>query len=308
MLSGGLSRAHVGEAILGQEIAAQKTDTSRIQETPAEEIGESHRQEAYLRDASTLSATALRKRYRSTYSSWTNMKTRCKQSGVPVDEAFVRFSDFLCEVGPRPDLNYTLDRIDPANPQYGPGLVRWLDKRGQANNRQVTLQLEVNGETKPLSIWASETNQKPDTLRRRLRAGWSHEEVVFGQRPKLSFNGNPWNYRPWRGGDNESDAEEYYQRYGARGEHPIVFAIRRFMEAMHPWIDFAMDNCRSQIDPQTLDECLRINEFLDRFDPVLSELRRRKMELWPLLNSKNKPIGWNGPHRFKISEERKTGA
>lgn len=172
----------------------------------------------YILDAQKLSAGELKKKYESTYNSWRNIKQRAKQEGYSVAPDFEEFDSFLCVMGPRPGENFTLDRIEHTNPLYGPQHCRWLDKKGQANNRSTTLFLTIDSVTKPLTVWAEETNQKPDTLRSRLRSGWSDVEVVYGKgaNPRNSDN----NSFAWLPTDIASRWEQRYSDYRKTASTP----------------------------------------------------------------------------------------
>jgi hypothetical protein len=54
--------------------------------------------------------------------------------GVRVCERWREFPSFLADMG-EPPPGLTLDRID-ANGNYEPGNCRWLDQKGQQNNRR----------------------------------------------------------------------------------------------------------------------------------------------------------------------------
>ncbi|MCJ2061050.1 hypothetical protein MKL09_31595 [Methylobacterium sp. J-048] len=92
---------------------------------------------------------------------------------------FEDFRSFLLIVGPRRSPDLTLDRLDPLDPEYGPGKVAWRDKQAQANNRSTTLFLTARGKTLPLTEWAALTGQKPKTIRQRLYRDATHEEAIF---------------------------------------------------------------------------------------------------------------------------------
>ncbi len=79
-----------------------------------------------------------------TYRSWDGMKQRCLNpkatgykryggAGVTVAECWLKFENFLADMGERPD-GTTLDRIDSAK-GYGPGNCRWADRSTQNRNR-----------------------------------------------------------------------------------------------------------------------------------------------------------------------------
>ena len=80
-----------------------------------------------------------------TYRSWASMLTRCTSkkfkknypnyTKATVCKRWRSFTNFLSDMGPRPGLAYTLDRIDNDNPRYGPGLCRWTIRKIQQRNR-----------------------------------------------------------------------------------------------------------------------------------------------------------------------------
>lgn len=139
---------------------------------------------AFRRLVRSLGATELRDRFPLEAASHSNMKARRKTHGAVIHPAFEDFGPFLLHVGPRPLPTWTLDRVNPHDPEYAPGKVRWADKRSQANNRRNTIMLTARDETRPLTDWARRMNQDPKTLRARLDRGWTHEEVVFGKNPR----------------------------------------------------------------------------------------------------------------------------
>ncbi|MDK9721978.1 MAG: hypothetical protein OEL53_12430 [Rhodospirillales bacterium] len=172
-------------------------------------------------DADKLTATQLRQKYKSTYDNWRNMKTRESKGAVIADE-FRAFKDFLRHMGPRPSQDDTLDRIDNRNPKYGPGLCRWLDKRGQANNRSTTIYLTCNGVTKPLTTWAEEIGVKATTIRDRKKKGLSDYEAIYGRSrdaslPRAVRPDNPYARKPWPHlwPDNPERCEQWEQDYQA---------------------------------------------------------------------------------------------
>lgn len=278
--------------ILAGGIAALKKSESRVEETPVQEM--TQRDSAagqHAEDARVLSPTQLRKKYELTYSSWTNMKSRCKSNEVPVHPRFMRFADFLVEVGPRLSREFTLDRIDPSSPRYEPGGVRWLDKTGQANNRECTIVLEHEGVKKPISLWAHETCQSADTLRARRRKGWSDSEVITGVRSSPQSPRPSHLVRPWDLCDPEdrARAEEFFQKNKLKGELPFPFCIRYFGAGLDPWETYIHD-----LDPDLEFEILTpecqsvLREALTmiaEFAPRRIWLERKWQEISPRLGS-----------------------
>ncbi|MBZ9798805.1 hypothetical protein [Mesorhizobium sp. ES1-4] len=211
-----------------------------------------------------------------TYSSWKNMKSRCKKEGSPVHSRFDDFGNFLDEVGPRLRPEYTLDRVKPGElgGLYEPGNVRWLDKKGQANNRSSTRMLTAFGEYQSVSVLAEQYGQKRNTVLNRIdRQGWSVEEALTGKR-----GGN--DQRPW---DHHKDdkqreaAEQFYLGHRRPGEIPFEFCIRKFAEGMGPWAEY-LEVCgfylaeeeapTAGIAAHCLAELQRAQNTLQRFSPT----------------------------------------
>lgn len=161
-------------------------------------------------------------RYKGEYNSYNQMKRRCEENGQPLHEQFETFSQFMEVLGPKPDASFTLDRLDPNDPEYAPDKVRWASKSEQANNRRNTLFLtytgsrypDWTGERKPLSTWSARIGVKMSTMRARLNNGWTPDDAIEGQRTseKKPFHemkkAELLSYSPWSRSDVESE-----QRY-----------------------------------------------------------------------------------------------
>lgn len=137
-----------------------------------------------LEDLTSLTKTALRKKYPHEANSHKNRKHACTGTFAP---EFHEFGHFLFWVGLCPHSGWTLDRVDNANPDYGPGLVRWASPKVQNANKGDTLEfVSLNGKTQSLKAWAAETGQKYNTLWDRLNKGWSPHEIIYGKAPKAA--------------------------------------------------------------------------------------------------------------------------
>lgn len=138
--------------------------------------------EDFVSRVSSLSATELRKQFPGEENCHRAMLERARKGRCTVHPDFRRFKDFLLHMGqPRPGPTWTVDRLNPSDPEYAPNKVRWADKREQSNNRRNTRKLRgPNGEIHPLTDWARKTGQKPGTIRRRYARGATQEEAVAG--------------------------------------------------------------------------------------------------------------------------------
>ncbi len=97
--------------------------------------------------------------------------------GIAVCKQWHEFETFLRDMGRRPSPKHSIDRIDNDG-NYEPANCKWSTVIEQANNSRNNRVLTFRGESKTLAQWAREFNMKWDTLRCRLREGWSMERAV----------------------------------------------------------------------------------------------------------------------------------
>jgi hypothetical protein len=81
------------------------------------------------------------------YGTWLEMRRRCRDKNIPSYRNYggrgicvcqkwdASFTEFLKDVGNRPEGDYSLDRINN-NGNYEPGNVRWATKKQQVKNRR----------------------------------------------------------------------------------------------------------------------------------------------------------------------------
>lgn len=130
------------------------------------------------------------KRKERIYSTWCKMKERCCTEtsssysnyggrGISVcgewKNNFQTFYDWAMANGYSDDL--TIDRID-VNGNYEPSNCRWVTHKEQANNTRKNRFITHNGETHTLAEWADASGLKYDTFYRRLKEGWSMDEII----------------------------------------------------------------------------------------------------------------------------------
>ena len=99
--------------------------------------------------------------------------------GITVCDRWLKsIEKFIADIGPRPSLRHSLERID-VNGNYEPGNVLWATAKQQGNNRRNTRFLTAYGVTKPISEWACITGLYPNTIAQRVKRGIS-PEVALG--------------------------------------------------------------------------------------------------------------------------------
>jgi hypothetical protein len=124
----------------------------------------------------------------STYLIWAKMKHRCLNPGaagyvnygargITVCERWNDFRNFLADMGERPTVNHSIDRIDN-DKGYEPGNCRWATRKQQQRNRRNTAFVVWNGERRPLGDVAEECGTPLKLVRNRLAVGWSIEKAL----------------------------------------------------------------------------------------------------------------------------------
>lgn len=125
------------------------------------------------------------------YCLWTDINKRCHgtaktrymKRGIHVYRSWRRsFSEFrdyiLANLGKRPSLKHSLDRIDNDG-DYAPGNVRWATWKQQQRNRSSNSKFTFKGVRLCLAEWAERTNIPASSLRYRLTVlGWSMKKAI----------------------------------------------------------------------------------------------------------------------------------
>jgi hypothetical protein len=125
-------------------------------------------------------------RYTPTYSTWCAMISRCSNPknhkfcdygarGVRVCERWLRFANFLADMGEKP-AGMSIDRID-VNGNYEPSNCRWATAKEQSLNTRANVRLTYGSETHSVSEWAELTGIDHSTIRKRLQAGWPMKHI-----------------------------------------------------------------------------------------------------------------------------------
>src|SRR5262249_39469695 len=87
------------------------------------------------------------------------------------------FERFVSDMGERPSLAHSLDRIDPNGP-YSPENCRWATKVEQQRNTTASRLLTHAGDTRCLAEWAEVKSIPLKVLWRRRDRGWSLKRAL----------------------------------------------------------------------------------------------------------------------------------
>lgn len=126
--------------------------------------------------------------YTAEYKSWCAMKGRCYNPndaayenyggrGITVCERWREsFENFLEDMGNRPSLKHSLDRIE-VNGIYDKPNCRWADMKTQSNNRRVCF-LELNGVKKSVTEWAAQLGISKQLIAARKCRGLTVDKIL----------------------------------------------------------------------------------------------------------------------------------
>lgn len=121
---------------------------------------------------------------------WVNMRQRCRNPRNPefhlyggrgIDvcaewKDYFTFERWAVASGYGPGLS--IDRIDNDS-GYSPTNCRWTTPKVQSNNQRKTTMLTYGGKTMALSFWADKFHISRETLKSRIKRGWSVEQALI---------------------------------------------------------------------------------------------------------------------------------
>lgn len=110
--------------------------------------------------------------------SWNAMKARCYSMkhpkyhqyggrGIEVCERWLTFENFLADMGPKPTSRHTIERRD-SNGNYEPFNCYWATYAEQMRNVTRNVNITIDGVTKCVTDWASESGVDRSTVYNRL--------------------------------------------------------------------------------------------------------------------------------------------
>jgi hypothetical protein len=122
------------------------------------------------------------------YKCWQQLKNRCLNSndhrfadyggrGLKVSKRWMKFENFLKDMGEPPAKNFSIDRVDNLK-GYFPGNCRWATPKQQMRNRRGNANYTYMGKTKCLSEWAEYLGLSYSLLKQRHRLGWDFKRMI----------------------------------------------------------------------------------------------------------------------------------
>lgn len=124
------------------------------------------------------------------YRIWGGMVNRCTNRrnraylnygarGIGVCTRWLKFENFLADMGRRPSLGHSIDRIDVNGP-YAPSNCRWATDVEQSRNRRNIKPIKINGVSRTLAEWSLVSGVQLTRIWERIyRRGWSPADAVF---------------------------------------------------------------------------------------------------------------------------------
>jgi hypothetical protein len=123
------------------------------------------------------------------YKSWSAMKRRCnspdelhkkyyKDKGITYCEEWESFENFMDWALKNGYVeNYTIERIDNSK-GYFPENCKWIPAKDQNKNKTNKSHLIIGGVDKSYTEWANEYGLRENTIRMRIKYGWSGKDLL----------------------------------------------------------------------------------------------------------------------------------
>lgn len=128
------------------------------------------------------------------YKVWRSMIARCYYPaspsypeyggrGITICERWQKsFTHFLADMGPKPSLEHSIDRID-SDGNYEAENCRWATWAEQARNRKSVIWITHNGQTLCATDWELKLGLAPGLISHRLADGWTKQDALRPTRP-----------------------------------------------------------------------------------------------------------------------------
>lgn len=119
----------------------------------------------------------------SEHNAWRNLWNRCTNPnflqfkdyggrGIKVCRRWDKFENFLADMGKKPSPKHSLDRKNNDG-NYTPKNCRWATRAEQMRNTRRNCLVTHEGRIRVLTDWCLEKRINVNTVKARLRSGWS---------------------------------------------------------------------------------------------------------------------------------------
>lgn len=125
------------------------------------------------------------------YVAWNDMVRRCNpetvnkhrrqhyvNNGVIVCSRWMKFENFLADMGEPPTPKHEVDRINN-NGNYEPGNCRWATRSEQMRNQSGNKMVSCRGEIRCIAEWSDISGVPKGRISKRLKDGWDAERAIF---------------------------------------------------------------------------------------------------------------------------------
>jgi hypothetical protein len=122
------------------------------------------------------------------YNIWGNMLYRCNTPscklyknyggrGIKVCDDWLIFDNFIKDMGFRPTVNHSLDRID-VDGDYNVSNCRWATNKQQSRNRTNSVLIHIDGLSMQIDDYCEKYNLSKHAIKNRVRRGWSNDRII----------------------------------------------------------------------------------------------------------------------------------
>lgn len=130
----------------------------------------------------------LQKYYKAEYNSMRSRKQQAKARHLGFDNRLKDFRDWLIHLGPRPDVDWTVHRMNNYK-GYKPGNVKWATKIEQTEIRKVTKWHAVDGKMLTTQGFAKHLGITYTCLYKRLQNGWTTQRLLDDRKKQTGIKG-----------------------------------------------------------------------------------------------------------------------
>lgn len=143
----------------------------------------------FNREKSRKQLTTHGQAHNPTWNCWISLRSRCEDPnnnryaryggrGIKVCERWSSFENFYADMGERPSLEHSIDRLD-TDGNYEPGNVRWATRKEQARNKSTSRMLEWAGMRLSLAEWCERAEVNYSFVQARLDHGWTWPQALY---------------------------------------------------------------------------------------------------------------------------------